>query len=110
LVERNRTAKLGSLNTIIGSTTAGWGGGMWWTRWRNVWTQSPYHFAGNNPVNNYEVNGADYYMSPFDSKKWSDDDDGIGDMGDALGSDVLNIIGSIPGIFTKSIPQTYKKI
>jgi hypothetical protein len=27
-------------------------------------TQSPYHFAGNNPINNMETNGAYYYMSP----------------------------------------------
>jgi hypothetical protein len=59
LVEKNRTAKRGSLNTIIGSTTVGWGGGMWWTRWLKTYgTQSPYHFAGNNPINNMETNGA----------------------------------------------------
>jgi RHS repeat-associated protein len=51
-------------------------------------TQSPYHFAGNNPINNYEVNGADYYMSPFDSKNYGDDDDGFSfDIGDGFGSD-----------------------
>jgi RHS repeat-associated protein len=51
-------------------------------------TQSPYHFAGNNPVNNYEANGAYYYMSPFDSKNYGDDDDGFSfDIGDGFGSD-----------------------
>jgi RHS repeat-associated protein len=51
-------------------------------------TQSPYHFAGNNPINNYEANGAYYYMSPFDSKNFGDDDDGFSfDIGDGLGSD-----------------------
>jgi RHS repeat-associated protein len=99
----------------------------WLGRWHVVdpsaeWyaTQSPYHFAGNNPVNNYEVNGADYYMSPFDSKKWSDDDDGIGDMGDALGSDGgggglpvgntldgMNIIGDVTVTSYQHTPYVY---
>jgi RHS repeat-associated protein len=67
----------------------------WLGRWHVVdpmaemyGTQSPYHFAGNNPINNYEANGAYYYMSPFDSKNYGDEDDGFSfDIGDGFGSD-----------------------
>jgi hypothetical protein len=46
------------MNTTTGSATVGWGGGMWWTRCAEMYGQSPYHFAGNNPINNMETNGA----------------------------------------------------
>jgi hypothetical protein len=58
LAERNRTAKRAFMNTTTGSTTVGWGGGMWWTPVQKLIGQSPYHFAGNNPINNMETNGA----------------------------------------------------
>jgi RHS repeat-associated protein len=49
--------------------------------------QSPYHFAGNNPINNMETNGATYYMIPG---LWDDidsrDADGAGDGGGGKGT------------------------
>jgi RHS repeat-associated protein len=64
----------------------------WLGRWHVVdpmaemyGTQSPYHFAGDNPINNMETNGATYYMIPG---LWNEDDDGFSfDIGDGLGSD-----------------------
>jgi RHS repeat-associated protein len=86
---RNRTAKRGSYEYHYRQCDS------WLGRWHVqdplmefYATQSPYHFAGNNPINNYEANGADYYMSPFDSKNYGDDDDGFSfDIGDGFGSD-----------------------
>ncbi|MBN2757570.1 MAG: hypothetical protein JXR51_10370 [Bacteroidales bacterium] len=72
----------------------------------NYSTQSPYHFAGNNPINNFEINGAEDMISPGDWQNGINNTAFIEGLmeGNEGGGSKMNLIGEVTVTATRLEP------